>query len=121
MKKLLCMVFCFVALQAFSQDVYFQKPNADAKKEAIRITDAYNLELSLTGEQKLLFQQKVEEFLIRRHTIESEFSGKKKLDLLYELQQEETQEMNNIITRPQMSVYKKVKPQIQPLETVKKE
>jgi hypothetical protein len=121
MKKIIFILILSISFSAFSQDPFLQKSNPEAKAEAVRITNLYIPELSLTGEQQLLFQQKVEEFLIRRQKIEAEFKGKEKLDLLYQLQQEETDEMNDIITRPQIQVYKKIKPRIQPLETVKKE
>ncbi|TXD68449.1 hypothetical protein [Aequorivita lipolytica] len=121
MKKLVAIVLLFISFSAFSQDPYLQKSNATAKEEAVKITDNYNLELSLTGEQQLLFQQKVEEFLIRRYKVESELKGREKLTVLYQLQNEETKEMNNILTRPQLEVYKQVKPNIQPLERVSKE
>jgi hypothetical protein len=88
------------------------------KNEAIRITTEYNRELAFTGEQELLFRQKIEEFLIRKSQIEKDFNGQKKVELLSALQREETREMNDILTRLQMEFYKKVKPQIQPLKTV---
>ena len=59
--------------------------------------------------------------MIRRYKIEAEFSGEKKLDLLYQLQQLETDDMQDILTHQQLQVYKKIKPEIQPLETVKKD
>ncbi len=121
MKKLILILSIFIGFTAFSQDPVFQKSNPKAEERAIEITNSYDLQLSLTEKQELLFQQKVAEFLIRRYKIESEFSGKEKLDLLYKLQREETAEMNDILTRPQMEVYKQVKPTIQPLETVEKE
>lgn len=121
MKKLLLLLFVFTTLSAFSQDPFLQKSSPQAKEEAIKITNLYIPELALTGKQQLLFQQKVEEFLIRRYKIEAEFEGKEKLDMLFQLQQEETNEMKDIITRPQLTVYKQVKPKIQPLETVKKD
>ncbi|SRX56192.1 hypothetical protein [Aequorivita sp. CIP111184] len=121
MKKLFLLLFVFTTFSAFSQDPFLQKSNPESKKEAVKITNSYIPKLALTGKQQLLFQQKVEEFLIRRYKIEAEFEGKEKLNMLYQLQQQETDEMNNIITLPQMEVYKKVKPTIQPLETVKKD
>ena len=120
MKKIIFILSLFIGFTAFSQDPVFQKSNANAEEEAIKITNSYDLQLSLTEKQELLFQQKVQEFLIRKSKIEDKFSGKEKLDLLYQMQQEETTEMNDILTRPQMVVYKKVKPSIQPLETVEK-
>jgi len=118
MKKIIFFVSLFIGFTAFSQDPVFQKSNEAAEKEAIELTNSYDLKLSLTEKQELLFQQKVAEFLIRKYKIESEFSGKEKLDLLYSLQQEETAEMNDILTRPQIDVYKNVQPTIQPLDTL---
>lgn len=121
MKKLVGLLIIFISFSAFSQDPYLQNSNPKAEEQAIEITNKYIPELGLTGKQQLLFQQKVEEFLLRRYKIEDEFSGREKLDLLYQLQQEETAEMKDILTRPQLEVYKNVKLKIQPLETVQKE
>jgi hypothetical protein len=120
MKKLVFLLISLISLSSFSQDPFLQKSNPEAKKEAIEITNRYIPELALTGEEQLLFQQKVEEFLIRRYKIEAEFEGKEKLELLYQLQQQETGDMQDILTRQQLQVYKKIKPSIQPLETVPK-
>ncbi|HPE83415.1 MAG: hypothetical protein KDC94_03215 [Aequorivita sp.] len=121
MKKIISILMLFISISAFSQDPFLQKSNPEAKKEAIKITDQYIPELSLTGEEQLLFQQKVEEFLLKRYKIEAEFKGKEKLNLLYQLQEEETDDMQDILTREQLQVYKKIKSSIQPLETVSKE
>ena len=121
MKKLVFLLILLTSLSSFSQDPFLQKSNPEAKKEAIKITNLYIPELALTGDEQLLFQQKVEEFLIRRYKIEAEFKGKEKLELLYQLQQMETDDMQDILTREQLEVYKKIKPRIQPLETVSKE
>ncbi len=120
MKKLLPLLFLFINTIVFSQDPILQNSNERAEQEAIEITNLYIPKLALTGKQQLLFENKVEEFLIRRYEIDSTYEGREKLDLLYKLQEQETTEMNNIITQPQMNVYRKVKPSIQPLETVKK-
>ncbi|AFL82158.1 hypothetical protein Aeqsu_2707 [Aequorivita sublithincola DSM 14238] len=120
MKKLFTILTLFISITAFSQDPFLQKSNLEAKKEAIKLTDRYNRELALSGDQILLFQQKVEEFLIRRQEIEAAgFTGKLKLDQLYKNQQEETADMQDILTHQQLQVYKQVKPEIQPLEIVK--
>lgn len=120
MKKLLLLALFITSFSAFSQDPFLQNSNPAAENEAIKITNLYIPKLSLTGEQQLLFQRKVEEFLIRRYKIEANFKGREKLDMLYKLQQEETGEMNDILTRPQLQVYKELKPTLQPLETIKK-
>ena len=96
MKKLIGIIILFISFTSFSQDTYFQESAVKAKEQAIEITNEYMPELGLTGEQLLLFPQKVEEFLRRRYKIENEISGKEKLKFLYQLQQEETTEMNDI-------------------------
>lgn len=121
MKPLVIITLLFFSLQGIAQDTYFQESSKMAEEEAINITNDYNRQLALNGEQLLLFQKKVEEFLIRRYKIESDFSGKEKLDMLYAMQLEETAEMNDVLTRPQLQVYKKIKPQIQPLEVISTE
>lgn len=121
MKKLVALLILFISFSVFSQDPFLQKSNPKAKDQAIEITNSYLPELALSGEQQLIFQQKVEEFLISRYKIEAEFSGKEKLILLYQLQNRETAEMNDVLTRPQLEVYKQVKPDLQPLETIQKE
>ena len=121
MKKLVALLIVFISFSAYSQDPYLQNSNPNAEEQAEVITDEYIPELGLTGKQILLFQKKVEEFLLRRYKVEADFSGKEKLDMLYQLQQEETAEMKDILTRLQMDVYKDVKLKIQPLETVEVE
>lgn len=83
------------------------------------ITDAYDRELSMTAKQKALFKLKVEDYLLRKQNIESKYEGRKQLTALVELQAQETLDMNDILTRIQMQVYKKIKPEIQPLKIVK--
>lgn len=121
MKNLIIISLLLFSIKGFAQDPFFQKSNLEAENEAITITNQYDRQLAMTGEQRLIFQKKVAEFLIRRYKIEKELTGRKKLNYLFALQQEETAEMNDILTRIQMTVYKKVKPEIQPLEVVSKE
>lgn len=121
MKNLLLLITILMApIIVMAQDTFFQNSNENVRSEAIRITTEYNRELAFSGEQELLFRQKVEEFLIRKNEIEKSFRGQKKIDLLSALQREETREMNDILTRLQMEFYRKVKPQIQPVKTVEK-
>lgn len=119
MKNLIVIALFLISASAFSQDPFLQESNPDAKKVAVHLTNEYNKDLALSGEQQLLFQQKVEEFLIKRKKIEKEYTGKQKLDMLVIMQQNETDEMHDILTEPQMIYYKKAKQNLQPLETVK--
>ncbi|MAP81166.1 MAG: hypothetical protein CL526_08765 [Aequorivita sp.] len=121
MKKLFTIIVLFIGVTTYSQDPLLQNSNAKVEMEAKELTNQYTAKLSLTGEQQLLFEQKVAEFLISRNKIEAKYSGKEKLNKLYKLQKEETAEMNDILTRPQLEVYKRVKLKFQPLDEVKTE
>lgn len=121
MKPLLFLAFFVLCLQMNAQDTFLQESNPQAKQEAIRLGEEYNKQLAFTGKQRLLFEKKVEEFLIRRQKIEQEFKGREKLEMLYKLQERETKEMNDILTHAQLQLYKKIKPEFQPLETVYQE
>lgn len=86
-----------------------------------KITDTYDKELAMTARQKVLFKLKVEDYLLKRKEIEAKYEGKKELTMLAKLQTNETLDMNDILTRIQMKVYKKIKPEIQPLKIVESE
>lgn len=88
------------------------------EKTASDIANAYDKELSMTAKQKALFKLKVEDYLIRKRKIEAQYEGREELAALTEMQAQETLDMNDILTRIQMQVYKKVKPRIQPLKMV---
>ena len=118
MKYLISTLVFLLVFQLQAQDPYFQRNNETIEETAKELTKIYNSELALNGKQPLLFQKKVEEFLIREKDIRKQFSGKEMLDLLYKLRITETGEMANILTRPQLNLYKKIKSIIQPLEIV---
>ncbi len=101
-----------------AQDVYTQNNTEIHDAEAERITKEYQKQLSFTGDQFVLFEKKIQEFLIKRSKIEERYTGKDKLDMLYRMQARETVEMKNILTRPQLKVYRRVKNEIQPMAVV---
>ncbi len=101
-----------------AQDIYTQKNTEIHDAEAQRITNDYNTQLALDANQFLIFEKKIEEFLIKRAKIEELYEGKDKLDMLYKMQARETEEMKDILTRPQLAVYKRIKSEIQPIAVV---
>ncbi|MCX7548094.1 hypothetical protein OS188_09030 [Xanthomarina sp. F1114] len=115
-RSLLFTLLLIITTNLLAQDPYLQKSDNSLKDEVSTITNAYNKEIALDGKQLGLFEIKVEEFLIRRKKIESLLEGKEKLKTLYKLQEEETLEMQDILTHNQLQVYKEVKPRIQPIE-----
>lgn len=121
MKKLLSVLVLFCTITLNAQDPYLQNDSDKFEVTADSITEKFNAQLALSSQQELLFKQKIEEFLIRAEKQTAGLKGKDKLDRLYRLEKFEIAEMGDILTRPQYQLYKKLKPQIQPLATVKKE
>lgn len=116
MKNILIVLALMCSSMLSAQDVYTQENTEVHDAEAQKITKTYDTKLSLDANQFVLFEKKVEEFLIKRAKIEEEYTGKDKLDMLFRMQARETIEMKNILTRPQWKLYKRIKKEVQPLE-----
>ncbi|NND87764.1 MAG: hypothetical protein HKM28_00795 [Flavobacteriaceae bacterium] len=121
MKTIVSILILFFTLTVAAQDPMLQNNDEQLELRADSITERYVSELALGSKQELLFKKKVEEFLIRAEEIKSRFEGKEKLDMLYALSIQETREMGDILTRPQLDLYKKLKPTLQPLAKVNNE
>ncbi|MDH7913894.1 hypothetical protein [Winogradskyella sp. SYSU M77433] len=118
MRTVLFILGIVFTLQLSAQDPIMQKDNKALESIATKITKTYDDQLGLDGKQFTLFEKKVEEYLIREEKIHNEFKGKTKLNMLYKLRKAETMEMRNVLTKPQFDLYKRLKPQIQPLAQV---
>ncbi|MHA7843000.1 MAG: hypothetical protein ACX93I_06745 [Winogradskyella sp.] len=118
MRTLITICFISLSIIGFSQDPVMQKNNESLETIATSITDKYDDKLALDAKQFMLFQKKVEEFLIREEKIHTNYKGEEKLDRLYKLRKAESLEIRNILTKPQFTLYKRMKPQIQPLAVV---
>ncbi|WP_299228250.1 hypothetical protein [uncultured Psychroserpens sp.] len=92
--------------------------SSEIEAKTDKIADTYDAKLAMTAKQKVLFKLKVEDYLIKRQNIEEKYDGRDELNALFNLQIQETADMNDILTRIQMQVYKKVKPEIQPLKII---
>jgi len=120
MKHIFTLILMVLTTTVFAQDPMLQKPDRILHEEVKSLSLAYNNELALNTDQLKVFEIKLEEFLIRREKIENTLEGRDKLEALYLLQDQETEEMKDILTRNQMQVYTRVKPSIQPITTVDK-
>ena len=118
MKSLIIFFMMFTAAIVNAQDTYMQKTSLKQDSIAKNLTATYTDKLALSGKQQLLFQKKVEQFLIEKQKIENDMSGKVKLDALYKIGQEENAEMRDVLTQEQYDLYVRIKPSIQPLEKV---
>lgn len=114
-------VTILIALMSFTS--YAQYPSTttstDIKKAADQLTNKYSAQLALTGVQIPLFKNVVEEYMLKAEKTIDAFEGRKELDVLVELQARETLEMNDILTRLQYQLYKKLKYDYQPLKVIK--
>lgn len=119
MKILASIILILFTVPVNAQDPFLQENDESIEKMAKELSETYNKQLALNGKQPLLFQKKIEEFLIRERDIRRQFRGKEMLDLINKLRETETGEMGNILTRPQLNVYKRIKHSIQPLDIVK--
>lgn len=118
MRTILFIFSLFLTFNLSAQDPILQKDNEVLEAIATKITKTYDDQLGLDGKQFILFEKKVEEYLIREEKIHSKFKGEEKLDMLYKLREAETMEMRNVLTQPQFDLYKRIKPQIQPLAKI---
>ncbi|MGJ8666010.1 MAG: hypothetical protein ACSHW7_06580 [Patiriisocius sp.] len=121
MKRIITIVVFLISITAFSQDTYLQNGSATAEEQAKELTKQYNDQLVMETNQRLLFQKKVEEFLISSNKVKDTYKGRDMLNKLYELRQNEIAEMGDILTRIQLDKYKQVRQDIQPLATVEEE
>lgn len=112
MKKIFTILAFLITTTIVAQDTFTQKHSEKLEERATEIAKAYD-------KQFMLFEKKVEEFLITRNKIENNFTGKTKLAKLYNMQREETAEMADILTQIQLDIYKQIKDDIQPLDEVK--
>lgn len=115
MKKLLMLCMLIVSYGSFAQD-YGSAMTID--EEADSLANVYDNQLALTAKQFLLFKNELKSTLEKRKLIEQRYSGKEKLDQLVTLQAYETAAMGDILTRIQFRRYKRIKPQLQPLEII---
>ncbi|GAA4272005.1 hypothetical protein GCM10022258_12990 [Aquimarina gracilis] len=89
------------------------------KKEAEKLSRKYDKRLGMIEDQLLKFEIKVEEFMINEKKIrESDLSTKEKINALRGNYAKETADMNDILTRPQYKLYRKLKPKFQPIDPV---
>lgn len=117
-------ITCIIALLLCTSLAFAQYPDITyegqtIRKQAERITIAYDKQLGLDGDQYPIFFDKVKDYLVLADKAKKNLEGKEELDALTELMVEETLEMQDLLTREQYVIYKKVRQEIQPIKVVK--
>ena len=119
LRMILIVVTIGMTNMTMAQDGYVQNGNETAEQQALALAKAYEGELGMSAEQAVLFQKKLEEFVIRANAIKArDFSTEEKLRLLTMLSEQETAEMGTILTLPQVRRYQELKKTIQPIAVV---
>ena len=119
LRMILIVVTIGMTNMTMAQDGYVQNGNETAEQQALALAKAYEGELGMSAEQAVLFQKKLEEFVIRANAIKArDFTTEEKLRLLTTLSEQETAEMGTILTLPQVRRYQELKKTIQPIAVV---
>lgn len=121
MKTRISILFLFVTTLGFSQISDSEFASRATMDQVMDITNAYNKQLALDGDQLPIFRKTIQDYLILSTKIKEELKGKAKLEALTKLRINQALDMENILTREQFELYKMICQDIQPLEIVAKE
>ncbi|WP_378175437.1 hypothetical protein [Aquimarina sp. SS2-1] len=120
MKHIVNMLIFFLSTIAFAQNPMTQNmEDPQLEKQAKELAQKYDDQLGLTEKQILLFENKIEEHLINSKKIRnSNLETKEKIAQLKINYAQESRDMGDILTKPQLDLYKKIKPKLQPINPV---
>ncbi|MFD2565148.1 hypothetical protein [Aquimarina rubra] len=120
MKNILKIFILFLSTMAIAQNPLTQNmEDPQLEEEAKELTQKYDDQLGLTEKQILLFENKVEEYLINAKKIRnSNLKTKKKIAELKLNYAKESKDMGDILTNPQLDLYNDLKPKFQPINPV---
>jgi len=107
----------------FTTTIFAQYPDTiysteETRKMAQEITSAYDAQLGLTGRQWPIFENKIKDYLELSQKVKDTYEGRDELDALTELAVKESLDMQDILTRIQYNLYKKIRQDIQPIKVV---
>jgi hypothetical protein len=118
MKKLITLIFLCAISFSYAQYPDTTYEDKEEREHAKKIVAAYDKELGLDGAQYPIFLDKVEDYIVLRKKAKATLKGQEELDALTELMVKETLEMQDLLTRPQYILYKKIRQEIQPIKIV---
>jgi hypothetical protein len=117
MKKILAILIMIIAGITTAQTKDADLPETTALEEAQELAFSIDKELSLTEKQLLLVEKLNKKFIDRRNLIvgDQETTLQRKNKLLQAMYVEQGNEMGDILTRPQLIRYQKIRGEIQPM------
>ncbi|UZO82473.1 hypothetical protein NBT05_08355 [Aquimarina sp. ERC-38] len=120
MKITILFILLLVTMMGYAQDSIKQIANhPELERIAENIAREYNKQLSMREKQLLLFEDKLVEYMIEEQKVRtSNLKIREKISILKYNYNVETSDMADILTRTQHVLYKKMKPELQPVEPV---
>lgn len=102
----------FTGIVGYGQNMLQGEPTQELKEMAEEKTDMWMEELALTSKQADLMENKIIEFAIKRERLlQSKMPEEAKTERLLALQELESRDMRDILTKPQFETYLAVKRQ----------
>lgn len=90
----------------FSQSPLQEEPSQEIREMAQEEADFWSTELGLTEKQEVLMEKKITEYAIKKEEIlQSKMQEEAKATRILELQQAESRDMKDILTKPQYEEY----------------
>ncbi|AZQ44249.1 hypothetical protein [Nonlabens ponticola] len=123
MKKILMIIAFMGSLSLGAQEYIAPSADDDVSKMAKEMAFDFDKKLSLTEKQLLMVEKLNEEFLQRQGLIfdNEELTIAEKNYRMKEMYEEQSREMADILTRPQLARYRKIRGEIQPLVIIEEE
>jgi hypothetical protein len=120
MKKLFVITFMIVASLGYGQGFGLVEATPSQEERADIIADKLENVLGLTGKQEMLFSMCYAEFIAKENLVlTSDRSLNNKNRILKALYMEQGREIYDILTKPQRSLFKKVRGKYDPLIQLK--
>ncbi|RZT00059.1 hypothetical protein [Aquimarina brevivitae] len=119
MKYYIVLLFLITSMTSFGQNTIYQDSDPKLAKEAKDLAYKYDKQLGLTEKQLLTMEKKIEEYLIKEKKIRnSNLSIENKILAIKQNWADESADMSDLLTRPQLQLYEQLKTEYQPIEPV---
>ncbi len=103
---LLILVAIFTTSAGCAQNPLQEEPTQEIREMAREESDFWSTELGLTEKQEILMEKKLTEYAIKKdQLLQSKMQEEAKAARILELQEAETRDMTDILTREQYEVY----------------
>lgn len=110
---IVCSIAFFTSAIAVSQTVTQPEPSSELEEAARELTEMWEEELELSAKQMDLMEDKFIEFQFKKNKVlQSKMREEAKSRELLELEELETQDMRDILTKPQFDRYIMLKERI---------